>query len=151
MEALDKLKKETIDVKGTADIKLATFLETRIKDSKAFTEDFLRDGKTFEGMKKYIFGRAQEALGSKSGYVEDEKVYEWAEDYYHATDEDTNKFSSVKATYADAYDVQRTVKKAEKPKAKAVEKKTAEKHKDKNDIDGQMSIFDILGGANAEA
>ena len=142
MEALDKLKKETMDVKGTADIKLATFLETRIKDSKAFSEDFLRDGKTFEGMKMYIFGRAQEALRSKSGYVEDEKVYEWAEDYYHATDEDTNKVSTDKATFADA-NAQKPVKKAEK--------KTTEKHKDKNEIDGQMSIFDILGGANAEA
>lgn len=103
-------------------------------------------------MKKYIFGRAQEALGSKSGYVEDEKVYEWAEDYYHATDEDTNKVSSDKATFADVNEVKsQSAKTEEKPKTKPIAKKAAEKHKDKNEIDGQMSIFDILGGANAEA
>ena len=88
MNAIEKLNNEKANVKTTADKKIIDALVARCKQNKALCDDVMNEKKSLKNCFKYIVDKAREnckATG-RSGYfyIDDEEVYEIAEDYFHA-------------------------------------------------------------------
>ncbi|MFI3254413.1 MAG: Cas9 inhibitor AcrIIA9 family protein [Eubacteriales bacterium] len=61
---------------------IAQFLQKAAKKNKVLENEILNPDKNFENCLKYVETQVKEALGSKSGWMDDEKVYQMAQDYY---------------------------------------------------------------------
>jgi len=95
MDAIEKLKQEMGKASEPQKM-VAQYLIMRCKDSLALCEDIMNPVKTLAKCWEYIYAQARKA--AKSGaFMEcgtdpkNSKVFEWAEDYYHAKDLDIDK------------------------------------------------------------
>ena len=136
--ALAKLDAELKSVKSKSDKQLAVpcinYMKERCREDDGLCEDVCKEEKKLEKCLAYITSQARKFLNGKSGAVMDNQVFEWCEDYYRKL-EKAEKASKVKKT-------------EEKPKEKKAKTETKPKStgkKDKNVIEGQMSIFDFMG------
>lgn len=141
-----------------------TYLMKRCEEDQGLAEDVMQEGKTWNKCFGYIVEQARKQSNGRSTAVEDQVVYEWAEDYYHkyekpetAKKEKDKKPATTKKTEAPAKkvtetkkDVQKTKddsKVSEKPVKKdaASKQRKAEKTSTKSsELSGQMSLFDLL-------
>lgn len=145
---------------------IIAYLLKRCEEDQGLAEDVMQEGKTWNKCFSYIVEQARKQSNGRSPVaVEDQDVYEWAEDYYHKYEK-----PEAKKKVSDKKQVD-TVKKA-KPSVKKVEtqknssektdeelpkkdipqpekkekpkKKETPKKQDKPAMDGQMSLFDLL-------
>ena len=118
------------------------FLMKRLEESNAFRADFMQDHKTFNKCGNYVYERARSMAGHASGVaVEDNKVFEWMEDYFHKDDK-AEEEEKAKKEAAEEKEKKKETKQEEKkdsPKPKA-----EPKPKKKAEADGQMSLFDFV-------
>lgn len=161
-EKLEAEKKKATQ-KNFADSVIAYLLK-RCEEDQGLAEDVMQEGKTWNKCFNYIVEQARKQSNGRSAAVEDQVVYEWAEDYYHkyekpetAKKEKDKKPATTKKTEASAKkvtetkkDVQKTKddsKVSEKPVKKdaASKQRKAEKTSTKSsELSGQMSLFDLL-------
>lgn len=156
-------EKKKATQKNFADSVIAYLLK-RCEEDQGLAEDVMQEGKTWNKCFNYIVEQARKQSNGRSTAVEDQVVYEWAEDYYHkyekpetAKKEKDKKPATTKKTDAPAKkvtetkkDVQKTKddsKVSEKPVKKdaASKQRKAEKTSTKSsELSGQMSLFDLL-------
>ena len=156
-------EKKKATQKNFADSVIAYLLK-RCEEDQGLAEDVMQEGKTWNKCFNYIVEQARKQSNGRSTAVEDQVVYEWAEDYYHkyekpetAKKEKDIKPATTKKTEAPAKkvtetkkDVQKTKddsKVSEKPVKKdaASKQRKAEKTSTKSsELSGQMSLFDLL-------
>lgn len=156
-------EKKKATQKNFADSVIAYLLK-RCEEDQGLAEDVMQEGKTWNKCFNYIVEQARKQSNGRSTAVEDQVVYEWAEDYYHkyekpetAKKEKDKKPATTKKTEAPAKkvtetkkDVQKTKddsKVSEKPVKKdaASKQRKTEKTSTKNsELSGQMSLFDLL-------
>lgn len=143
---------------------IIAYLLKRCEEDQGLAEDVMQEGKTWNKCFNYIVEQARKQSNGRSTAVEDQVVYEWAEDYYHkyekpetAKKEKDKKPATTKKTEAPAKkvteikkDVQKTKndsEASEKPAKKdaASKKQKTEKTGTKSSgLNGQMSLFDLL-------
>ena len=147
--ALAKLDAELKSVKSKSDKQLAVpcinYMKERCREDDGLCEDVCKEEKKLEKCLAYITSQARKFLNGKSGAVMDNQVFEWCEDYYRKL-EKAEKASKVKKTEEKPKEVEKEPVKEKKAKieTKETKPKSAGK-KDKNVIEGQMSIFDFMG------
>ena len=161
-EKLEAEKKKATQ-KNFAD-PVITYLMKRCEEDQGLAEDVMQEGKTWNKCFSYIVEQARKQSNGRSTAVEDQVVYEWAEDYYHkyekpetAKKEKDKKPATTKKTEAPTKKVTETKKDVQKTKddSKASEKpvkkdaaskqRKAEKTSTKSsELSGQMSLFDLL-------
>ena len=61
----------------------AYYLMKRCEEDQGLAEDVMQEGKTWNKCFSYIVEQARKQSNGRSAAVEDQVVYEWAEDYYH--------------------------------------------------------------------
>lgn len=169
-KALYKLKnhKASARVMRSSDFYIPTvqFLEKRVEEDESFAEDVVNDKRNMDDCCEYIFKMARNKLpvSATEGWIKNETIYEWAEDYFRNTDDAVNKVlkhavATSKTQKAGAkpkpkdektFDKDKAIKEAvkESPEPKETEKpkpekKPAKKSK-KGEMDGQMSLFDFI-------
>lgn len=158
-----EVEKKKATQKNFAD-PVITYLMKRCEEDQGLAEDVMQEGKTWNKCFSYIVEQARKQSNGRSTAVEDQVVYEWAEDYYHkyekpetAKKEKDKKPATTKKTEAPTKkvtetkkDVQKTKddsKVSEKPVKKdaASKQRKAEKTSTKSsELSGQMSLFDLL-------
>lgn len=80
-EKLEAEKKKATQ-KNFAD-PVITYLMKRCEEDQGLAEDVMQEGKTWNKCFSYIVEQARKQSNGRSAAVEDQIVYEWAEDYYH--------------------------------------------------------------------
>ena len=141
---------------------LAYLIDRCIEDS-GLAEDVMQEHKTWNKCFSYICDQARkmERTGNCVA-VEDQTVFEWAEDYYHKDDkaEEEKKAKEAakkkdKAEKEKKKDIKNKVltglespevKERVKAEKATIEKKEAPKKKAPDQIDGRIDIFQFLGG-----
>ena len=143
---------------------IIAYLLKRCEEDQGLAEDVMQEGKTWNKCFNYIVEQARKQSNGRSTAVEDQVVYEWAEDYYHkyekpetAKKEKDKKPATTKKTEAPAKkvteikkDIQETKddsKVSEKPEKKDVaskQRKTEKTSTKSGGLNGQMSLFDLL-------
>lgn len=169
-KALDKLKnhKASARVMRSSDFYIPTvqYLEKRVEEDESFAEDVVNDKRNMDDCCEYIFKMARNQLpvSANEGWIKNETIYEWAEDYFRNTDDAVNKIlkhvvAATKTQKAEAkpkpkgektFDKDKAIKEAVKespepkePEKPKPEKKPVKKPK-KGEMDGQMSLFDFI-------
>lgn len=147
--ALAKLDAELKSVKSKSDKQLAVpcinYMKERCREDDGLCEDVCKEEKKLEKCLAYITSQARKFLNGKSGAVMDNQVFEWCEDYYRKL-EKAEKASKVKKTEEKPKEVEKEPVKEKKAKIETKETKPkSTSKKDKNVIEGQMSIFDFMG------
>lgn len=161
-EKLEAEKKKATQ-KNFAD-PIITYLLKRCEEDQGLAEDVMQDGKTWNKCFDYIVNQARKQSNGRSTAVEDQVVYEWAEDYYHkyekpetAKKEKDKKPATTKKTEAPAKkvteikkDIQETKndskvsEKPEKKDAASKQRKTEKTSTKSSGLNGQISLFDLL-------
>ena len=152
-EKLEAEKKKATQ-KNFAD-PIITYLMKRCKEDQGLAEDVMQEGKTWNKCFSYIVEQARKQSNGRSTAVEDQVVYEWAEDYYHKDDkaEEDKKAKEAakrkkkqdKKAKTDS-EKKATSKPATEPEKKTEAPKSEPKPKRNNkDMDGQLDIFSLLG------
>lgn len=161
-EKLEAEKKKATQ-KNFADPIIAYLLK-RCEEDQGLAEDVMQEGKTWNKCFNYIVEQARKQSNGRSTAVEDQVVYEWAEDYYHkyekpetAKKEKDKKSATTKKTEAPAKkvteikkDIQETkddskvFEKPEKKDAASKQRKTEKTSTKSSGLNGQMSLFDLL-------
>ena len=156
-------EKKKATQKNFADSVIAYLLK-RCEEDQGLAEDVMQEGKTWNKCFNYIVEQARKQSNGRSTAVEDQVVYEWAEDYYHkyekpetAKKEKDKKPATTKKTEAPAKKVTETKKDVQKTKddskvsEKPVQKDAASKQRKaektstkSSELSGQMSLFDLL-------
>ena len=62
---------------------IIAYLLKRCEEDQGLAEDVMQEGKTWNKCFNYIVEQARKQSNGRSTAVEDQVVYEWAEDYYH--------------------------------------------------------------------
>ena len=109
---------------------------------------------TVKEMGSFVMTKARKELNSQSGCLADEVVYGFATDYYHATREEIKKNGQIstpsKAPTNKTKPEKTEVKAAKPPKSikaqEKAEKAAAQKPAKRTGPEGQISLFDMLGG-----
>lgn len=163
-EKLEAEKKKATQ-KNFAD-PVITYLLKRCEEDQGLAEDVMQEEKTWNKCFNYIVEQARKQSNGRNTAVEDQVVYEWAEDYYHKKEEKpapTKKAGGKKTSdkkHVTAKNAVLSTKKAtEMSKSeeavqenkKVVKKDVANKQQKKgktnaksNELSGQMSLFDLL-------
>lgn len=161
-EKLEAEKKKATQ-KNFADPIIAYLLK-RCEEDQGLAEDVMQEGKTWNKCFNYIVEQARKQSNGRSTAVEDQVVYEWAEDYYHKYEkpetvkkEKDKKPATTKKTEAPAKkvteikkDVQKTKNDSEasekpaKKDAASKQQKTEKTGTKSSGLNGQMSLFDLL-------
>lgn len=143
---------------------IIAYLLKRCEEDQGLAEDVMQEGKTWNKCFNYIVEQARKQSNGRSTAVEDQVVYEWAEDYYHkyekpetAKKEKDKKPATTKKTEAPAKkvteikkDVQKTKNDSEtsekpaKKDAASKQQKTEKTSTKSSGLNGQMSLFDLL-------
>ena len=143
---------------------IIAYLLKRCEEDQGLAEDVMQEGKTWNKCFNYIVEQARKQSNGRSTAVEDQVVYEWAEDYYHkyekpetAKKEKDKKPATTKKTEAPAKkvteikkDIQETKndsKVSEKPEkidAASKQRKTEKTSTKSSGLNGQISLFDLL-------
>lgn len=161
-EKLEAEKKKATQ-KNFAD-PVITYLMKRCEEDQGLAEDVMQEGKTWNKCFSYIVEQARKQSNGRSTAVEDQVVYEWAEDYYHkyekpetAKKEKSKKPATTKKTEAPTKKVTETKKDVQKTKddskvsekpvkkdAASKQRKTEKTSTKSSELSGQMSLFDLL-------
>lgn len=163
-EKLEAEKKKATQ-KNFAD-SVITYLLKRCEEDQGLAEDVMQEEKTWNKCFNYIVEQARKQSNGRNTAVEDQVVYEWAEDYYHKKEEKpapTKKAGGKKTSdkkHVTAKNAVLSTKKAtEMSKSeeavqenkKVVKKDVANKQQKKgktnaksSELSGQMSLFDLL-------
>lgn len=161
-EKLEAEKKKATQ-KNFAD-PVITYLMKRCEEDQGIAEDVMQEGKTWNKCFSYIVEQARKQSNGRSTAVEDQVVYEWAEDYYHkyekpetAKKEKSKKPATTKKTEAPTKKVTETKKDVQKTKddskvsekpvkkdAASKQRKTEKTSTKSSELSGQMSLFDLL-------
>ena len=126
----------TKEASGSFENALKTYLEATADERLA--EKINAGEKTFRGCAAYITGEARKQQRENVAIIDDATVYGWAAHYF---EEDSIKEAEQK--------MQATVKKAENPAEKKPEtepKVEPIQTKPRRGLEGQMGIFELLGG-----
>lgn len=136
---------------------IADHLKKRIQEDAGFAEDVLQEHKTLDRMMKYIRDKARKYASGSCVAVPDTTVYEWAEDYIRLDDKALAEKERQEAEKREAEQAKKR-EQAKKSAQKITNNKkppldigkpektgTKEKKQGKNQIEGQMSLFDMLG------
>jgi len=148
--AMQKLEKEKDKAKDPvfAD-PIIKYLLGRIKEDMGLVADVLQEHKTWDKCLGYIRKQAQKVAKDGCAYVENETVYEWAEDYYHQDDKALEEKKRREEEERKKKQESRKVTKKQEAKTEKKEKNIAQnddrkKQTKKNEIDGQFSLFDLV-------
>ena len=161
-EKLEAEKKKATQ-KNFADPIIAYLLK-RCEEDQGLAEDVMQEGKTWNKCFNYIVEQARKQSNGRSTAVEDQVVYEWAEDYYHKYEkpetvkkEKSKKPATTKKTEAPTKKVTETKKDVQKTKddskvsekpvkkdAASKQRKTEKTSTKSSELSGQMSLFDLL-------
>lgn len=149
--------------------KVIAYLLKRCAEDEGLAQDVVQEHKTWEKCFKYIYNLAMKQAKGNSAFVDDEVVFEWAEDYYHKDDKaEDEKKAREKAETARKKEVQKPKSEKSRPdksfvdsavKRPATEAKakvqvrengfkptSAEPPKKNNkDMEGQMDLFSLMG------
>lgn len=156
-------EKKKATQKNFADSVIAYLLK-RCEEDQGLAEDVMQEGKTWNKCFSYIVEQARKQSNGRSTAVEDQVVYEWAEDYYHkyekpetAKKEKSKKPATTKKTEAPTKKVTETKKDVQKTKddskvsekpvkkdAASKQRKTEKTSTKSSELSGQMSLFDLL-------
>ena len=150
-KAQNKLKSELENAKDKSFAEpVIEYLLKRCAEDKGISEDVLLEHKTWEKCYNYIYEQARKQSTGNRAVVRDAVVFEWAEDYFHRDDKaeeekkakDAKKNTNLKKKAEPKKVVNQEEKKITDPinEVLKVEKK---KHKKTEDLEGQMSIFDL--------
>ena len=112
-EKLEAEKKKATQ-KNFAD-PIITYLMKRCEEDQGLAEDVMQEGKTWNKCFSYIVEQARKQSNGRSAAVEDQIVYEWAEDYYH-------KYEKPEPAKKEKGKKPATTKKTEVPTEKTTEK-----------------------------
>lgn len=160
--ATSKLKEAAVKASGQQNV-IITYLLKRVGEDAGFAEDVNKKEKTFALCFKYITDQARKQAKNGCAMVKDDVVYEWAEDYYRKEEKEPEKKESKKPLPIDPIPKEKaeegtkenpvkvTTEPVSPPKevkvdVKVSEKKEKPKKKAKDDMEGQMSLFDFMGG-----
>jgi len=158
--AKEKLEKEMKDAKDkTFAEPVIGHLLKRCEEDNGLAQDVMQEHKTWSKCYKYIFEQARKQEKGNSAAIQDDVVYEWAEDYYHKDDKAEEERRAKEAAERKKKEEERKKKAAEKKKedgenAKQSSEKEAEeksmdppkqKKKASKDIDGQLDMFSLMG------
>lgn len=143
---------------------IIAYLLKRCEEDQGLAEDVMQEGKTWNKCFSYIVEQARKQSNGRSAAVEDQVVYEWAEDYYHKYEkpetvkkEKSKKPATTKKTEAPTKKVTETKKDVQKTKddskvsekpvkkdAASKQRKTEKTSTKSSELSGQMSLFDLL-------
>lgn len=144
--------------------KVLAHLKSRMEADPGLCSDWEQEHKTFEKLWNFVKENARKKAFNGCACIEDEIVYEWAEDYIRKDDKAEEEAKAKaeeerkKAAAERAAKAKRT-RKEKKGESKgqtdlmgmlntetAKAPKKAEPEKPKGSVEGQASIFDLLGG-----
>lgn len=94
---------------------IIAYLLKRCEEDQGLAEDVMQEGKTWNKCFNYIVEQARKQSNGRSTAVEDQVVYEWAEDYYH-------KYEKPETAKKEKGKKPATTKKTEVPTEKTTEK-----------------------------
>lgn len=150
-----KIQKEAAEC-GSMEKAIAAHLVSIMDDELAALVE--RPDYTVKEMGGFVMAKARKALNSQSGCLADEVVYGFATDYYHATREEIKKNGQISTASKAPASTGANKPKPEKaevttakpPKSvkaqEKAEKAAAQKTAKRTGPEGQMSLFDMLGG-----
>ena len=139
-KAKNKLKSELENAKDKSFAKpVIEHLLKRCAEDKGVAEDVLLEHKTWEKCYGYIYEQARKQATGNRAVVRDEVVFEWAEDYFHRDDKAKEEKKVTKKT-----EQKKENKSKEEESVNILKpKKESKKEKKTDDLEGQMSIFDL--------
>ncbi len=164
-EKLEAEKKKATQ-KNFADPIIAYLLK-RCEEDQGLAEDVMQDGKTWNKCFNYIVEQARKQSNGRSTAVEDQVVYEWAEDYYHKYEKSepvkkekgkkpvitkkpvtptktTEKITDNEKKSQETKDKPQISEKPVKKDAASKQRKTEKTSTKSSELSGQMSLFDLL-------
>lgn len=107
------------------------YLLKRCAEDEGLSQDVIQEHKAWEKCREYLYEKAFEPLKNKHGRagvcVDDDVVFEWAEDYYHKDDKAEEEEKSRKAAEQAERDKKATQRKKDSGKKKSAKKKGAER------------------------
>ena len=165
VEAAEAEKKKATQ-KNFAD-PVITYLMKRCEEDQGLAEDVMQEGKTWNKCFSYIVEQARKQSNGRSAAVEDQVVYEWAEDYYHKYEKPepvkkekgkkpvitkksvtptktTKKITDNKKKSQETKDKPQISEKPVKKDAASKQRKTEKTSTKSSELSGQMSLFDLL-------
>jgi len=163
VEAIEKLQGEMKDL-DTSGKAVAEYLIRRCNEDPSMKEDVAHEKKTMKGCMSFVKSQARKQAKDGVAIIEDKTVYEWAEDYFRqdpakmkdepktAAKKKTEKAQKTPEKAASDPKVVETVQEGKKPTTppKAPDrdadiKPRKKTQKKKDEVDGQMSLFDFMG------
>lgn len=159
--AKEKLEKELKkDKDKTFAEPVIGYLLKRCEDDFGLAQDVVQEHKTWKKCFDYIYSQARKQTKGNCAFINNDVVYEWAEDYYHKDDKSEEEEKARKAAERKKKEEERKKKAAEQKKAdnenpkqvtkkeeKMEEKPTVPPKPKKNgkEMDGQMYMFSMMG------
>ena len=132
----------------------------RCEEDQGLAKDVMQEGKTWNKCFSYIVEQARKQSNGRSTAVEDQVVYEWAEDYYHKYEkpEPVKKEKGKKPVITkirlhqqklpkksqETKDKPQISEKPVKKDAASKQRKTEKTSTKSSELSGQMSLFDLL-------
>lgn len=163
--AEDKLKKELAEKIDSFGKIVLNHLIERVRDDAGLADDILQPHKTWKKCHDYIYENARKQASGNCAAVQDDLVYEWAEDYYHKDDKELEEKKAADAKKAE-HGKKKVIQRNAVSKASAVKAPTAEKPKtevkkesesvqkseprkeahksSKGEMEGQMDLFSFM-------
>ena len=147
---------------------IIAYLLKRCEEDQGFAEDVMQEGKTWNKCFSYIVEQARKQSNGRFAAVEDQVVYEWAEDYYHKKYEKpepvkkekgkkavitkksvtptktTQKITDNEKKSQETKDKPQISEKPVKKDAASKQRKTEKTSTKSSELSGQMSLFDLL-------
>ena len=121
--AVKKLEGERAANKDPSAQAIIAYLISRAKESESLARDILNDRKNYKGCWNYIYKMASKAPRTGNCVcVNDEAVFEWAEDYFRAEETETPAPEKPKPKEKPKSAAKQKAKPVEKPKEKPKEK-----------------------------
>ena len=159
-------EKKKATQKNFADSVIAYLLK-RCEEDQGLAEDVMQEGKTWNKCFNYIVEQARKQSNGRSAAVEDQVVYEWAEDYYHKYEKPepvkkekgkkpvitkkpvtptktTEKITDNEKKSQETKDKPQISEKPVKKDAASKQRKTEKNSTKSSELSGQMSLFDLL-------
>lgn len=159
-------EKKKATQKNFADSVIAYLLK-RCEEDQGLAEDVMQEGKTWNKCFGYIVEQARKQSNGRSTAVEDQVVYEWAEDYYHKYEKPepvkkekgkkpvitkkpvtptktTEKITDNEKKSQETKDKPQISEKPVKKDAASKQRKTEKTSTKSSELSGQMSLFDLL-------
>lgn len=159
-------EKKKATQKNFADSVIAYLLK-RCEEDQGLAEDVMQEGKTWNKCFSYIVEQARKQSNGRSAAVEDQVVYEWAEDYYHKYEKPepvkkekgkkpvitkkpvtptktTEKITDNEKKSQETKDKPQISEKPAKKDAASKQRKTEKTSTKNSELSGQMSLFDLL-------